>query len=86
MYVGSAQARAVIREYEFYFLKRKSKNKKSVHNSGESNQDRIKFDVLLTSNEMINLRLSIIETNILGVNGKLLWPVEYFSYSVFYCY
>ncbi|PSS01091.1 CHD3-type chromatin-remodeling factor PICKLE like [Actinidia chinensis var. chinensis] len=55
MYVGSAQARAIIREYEFYFPKRKSKNKKSVQNSGESKQDRIKFDVLLTSYEMINL-------------------------------
>ncbi|PSS11200.1 CHD3-type chromatin-remodeling factor PICKLE like [Actinidia chinensis var. chinensis] len=55
MYVGSAQARAIIREYEFYFPKRKSKNKKSGQNSGESKQDRIKFDVLLTSYEMINL-------------------------------
>ena len=55
MYVGSAQARAIIREYEFYFPKRKSKNKKSIQNSGESKQDRIKFDVLLTSYEMINL-------------------------------
>ena len=55
MYVGSAQARAISREYEFYFPKRKSKNKKSIQNSGESKQDRIKFDVLLTSYEMINL-------------------------------
>ncbi|KAI7995163.1 CHD3-type chromatin-remodeling factor PICKLE [Camellia lanceoleosa] len=55
MYVGSAQARAVIREYEFYFPKRKSKKKKSGHIVGESKQDRIKFDVLLTSYEMINL-------------------------------
>ncbi|KAK7283118.1 hypothetical protein RIF29_12416 [Crotalaria pallida] len=57
MYVGSAQARAVIREYEFYFPKKqkKIKKKKSGHIVSESKQDRIKFDVLLTSYEMINL-------------------------------
>ncbi|XP_052209681.1 CHD3-type chromatin-remodeling factor PICKLE-like [Diospyros lotus] len=57
MYVGSAQARATIREYEFYFPKnpKKTKKKKSGHIIGESKQDRIKFDVLLTSYEMINL-------------------------------
>ncbi|KAM5564718.1 CHD3-type chromatin-remodeling factor PICKLE [Rosa sericea] len=57
MYVGSSQARAVIREYEFYFPKnhKKIKKKKSGQISGESKQDRIKFDVLLTSYEMINL-------------------------------
>lgn len=56
MYVGSAQARAVIREYEFYFPKnhKKVKKKKSGQIVGESKQDRIKFDVLLTSYEMIN--------------------------------
>ncbi|GAB2275370.1 hypothetical protein Dimus_010129 [Dionaea muscipula] len=56
MYVGSAQARAVIREYEFYYPKSSMKSKKKsgqiVH---QSKQDRIKFDVLLTSYEMINL-------------------------------
>ncbi|KAK9280656.1 hypothetical protein L1049_014353 [Liquidambar formosana] len=56
MYVGSAQARAVIREYEFYFPKnhKKIKKKKSGQIVGESKQDRIKFDVLLTSYEMVN--------------------------------
>ncbi|KAJ4827142.1 hypothetical protein Tsubulata_024448 [Turnera subulata] len=57
MYVGSGQARAVIREYEFYYPKnhKKIKKKKSGQVVGESKQDRIKFDVLLTSYEMINL-------------------------------
>ena len=56
MYVGSAQARNVIREYEFYFPKKlkKIKKKKYGHLISESKQDRIKFDVLLTSYEMIN--------------------------------
>ncbi|PRQ42235.1 putative DNA helicase chromatin regulator PHD family [Rosa chinensis] len=57
MYVGSSQARAVIREYEFYFPKnhKNIKKKKSGQIISESKQDRIKFDVLLTSYEMINL-------------------------------
>ncbi|KAE8654547.1 CHD3-type chromatin-remodeling factor PICKLE [Hibiscus syriacus] len=58
MYVGSSQARAVIREYEFYHPKKghkKIKKKKSGKIVSESKQDRIKFDVLLTSYEMINL-------------------------------
>ncbi|XVE97353.1 hypothetical protein REPUB_Repub03eG0012300 [Reevesia pubescens] len=57
MYVGSAQARAIIREYEFYHPKshKKIKKKKSGRIVSESKQDRIKFDVLLTSYEMINL-------------------------------
>ncbi|KAE8701589.1 CHD3-type chromatin-remodeling factor PICKLE [Hibiscus syriacus] len=58
MYVGSAQARRVIREYEFYHPKKshkKIKKKKSGQVVSESKQDRIKFDVLLTSYEMINL-------------------------------
>jgi hypothetical protein len=57
MYVGSSQARTVIREYEFYFPKnhKKIKKKKSGQVVSESKQDRIKFDVLLTSYEMINL-------------------------------
>lgn len=56
MYVGSSQARSVIREYEFYYPKKlkKIKKKKSGHLASESKQDRIKFDVLLTSYEMIN--------------------------------
>ncbi|WMV34711.1 hypothetical protein MTR67_028096 [Solanum verrucosum] len=57
MYVGSAQARAVIREYEFFFPKNsnKIKKKKSGQTVGESKKDRTKFDVLLTSYEMINM-------------------------------
>ncbi|PON99206.1 histone H3-K9 methyltransferase [Trema orientale] len=56
MYVGSSQARAVIREYEFYFPKSQKKLKKKKSGPvSESKQDRIKFDVLLTSYEMINL-------------------------------
>ncbi|XP_045804339.1 CHD3-type chromatin-remodeling factor PICKLE isoform X2 [Trifolium pratense] len=57
MYVGSAQARNVIREYEFYYPKKlkKIKKKKSGQIVSESKHDRIKFDVLLTSYEMINL-------------------------------
>ncbi|CAI0416517.1 unnamed protein product, partial [Linum tenue] len=57
MYVGSGQARAVIRESEFYYPKnhKRIKIKKSGQLVKESKQDRIKFDVLLTSYEMINL-------------------------------
>ncbi|XP_059642926.1 CHD3-type chromatin-remodeling factor PICKLE [Cornus florida] len=57
MYVGSSQARVVIKDYEFYLPKnsKKIKKKKSGHIVGESKQDRIKFDVLLTSYEMINM-------------------------------
>ncbi|RDY08117.1 CHD3-type chromatin-remodeling factor PICKLE, partial [Mucuna pruriens] len=55
MYVGSSKARAFIREYEFYFPKnqKKIKKKKSQQIVKESKQERIKFDVLLTSYEMI---------------------------------
>ncbi|KAE9588990.1 hypothetical protein Lal_00012672 [Lupinus albus] len=54
MYFGSAQARSVIREYEFYFPKKQEniKKKKCVN---KNKQDMVKFDVLLTSYEMINL-------------------------------
>lgn len=57
MYVGSAPARSVIRQYEFFFPKNHKKLKKKKHGQTivESKQDRIKFDVLLTSYEMINL-------------------------------
>ncbi|XP_011622141.1 CHD3-type chromatin-remodeling factor PICKLE isoform X2 [Amborella trichopoda] len=58
MYVGSAQARSVIRQYEFLRPKMKPKKHKwkgkQVPPSKQSMQDRIKFDVLLTSYEMIN--------------------------------
>ncbi|OWM86763.1 hypothetical protein CDL15_Pgr015799 [Punica granatum] len=56
MYVGSANARTIIREHEFYYPKSKNiKKKKSGQSYSESKQERIKFDVLLTSYEMINL-------------------------------
>ncbi|KAL3843998.1 hypothetical protein ACJIZ3_001401 [Penstemon smallii] len=60
MYVGSSQARTVIRQYEFYYPKSHKKNKKKKYSQAvsESKQDRIKFDVLLTSYEMINLDTS----------------------------
>ncbi|XP_022981141.1 CHD3-type chromatin-remodeling factor PICKLE [Cucurbita maxima] len=63
MYVGSAQARAVIREYEFFFPKnhKKVKKKKSGLIITESKQDRIKFDVLLTSYEMINFDVATLK-------------------------
>jgi len=56
MYSGSSKARALIREYEFYFPKNQKKihKKKSKQIVGERRQERIKFDVLLTSYEMIN--------------------------------
>ncbi|OVA08625.1 SNF2-related [Macleaya cordata] len=57
MYVGPSTARAVIKEYEFYYPKgqsKKHKKKKAGQLVSESKQDRIKFDVLLTSYEMIN--------------------------------
>lgn len=56
MFVGSQNARNVIKEHEFYYPKSKNiKKKKSGQLVGESKQERIKFDVLLTSYEMINL-------------------------------
>ncbi|WVY90000.1 hypothetical protein V8G54_035514 [Vigna mungo] len=60
MYFGSANARALIREYEFYFPKNQKgfQRKKSKQLVGETKQGRIKFDVLLTSYEMINCDLS----------------------------
>ncbi|VYS53442.1 unnamed protein product [Arabidopsis thaliana] len=63
MYFGTAQARAVIREHEFYLSKdqKKIKKKKSGQISSESKQKRIKFDVLLTSYEMINLDSAVLK-------------------------
>ncbi|CAL0323181.1 unnamed protein product [Lupinus luteus] len=57
MYFGSAQARSVIREYEFYFPKKQEniKKKKCGQKVNKIKQDMVKFDVLLTSYEMINL-------------------------------
>ncbi|KAG8381710.1 hypothetical protein BUALT_Bualt05G0001000 [Buddleja alternifolia] len=64
MYAGTAQACTVIRDYEFYFPKNqeKSKKKKSGQAVSESKQDRIKFDVLLTSYEMINMDTSSLKS------------------------
>lgn len=57
MYFGSAQTRAVIRQYEFFFPKDKKnqKKKKTVKGDDKKKQSRVKFDVLLTSYEMINM-------------------------------
>lgn len=59
MYFGSAQARAVIRNYEFFMPKgktKKHKKKKSFKDAKLKKQPkRTKFDVLLTSYEMINM-------------------------------
>ncbi|XP_027333357.1 CHD3-type chromatin-remodeling factor PICKLE [Abrus precatorius] len=55
MYFGSSQARACIREYEFYFPKNQTiKKKRSRQIVSGSKEERIKFDILLTSYEMIN--------------------------------
>jgi chromodomain-helicase-DNA-binding protein 4 len=66
MYVGSSQSRAILREYEFFLpktakMKRVKGKKKKFSSGGESKQDRIKFDVLLTSYEMINLDTTILK-------------------------
>ncbi|XP_024359262.1 CHD3-type chromatin-remodeling factor PICKLE isoform X2 [Physcomitrium patens] len=64
MYVGSSQARAILRQYEFFFPQKsskKSKDKGKKKMAGESKQDRVKFDVLLTSYEMINLDTTILK-------------------------
>ncbi|XP_047326657.1 CHD3-type chromatin-remodeling factor PICKLE-like [Impatiens glandulifera] len=61
MYVGSAEARSVIRKYEFYFPKSSKNKKKSGQTVGER-KDRIKFDVLLTSYEMINIDSSLFKS------------------------
>ncbi|KAL8263418.1 hypothetical protein R6Q59_024767 [Mikania micrantha] len=45
----------IIRDYEFYFPRFHKDEKKSSHGIGESKQERIKFDVILTSYEMINI-------------------------------
>ncbi|XP_047161862.1 CHD3-type chromatin-remodeling factor PICKLE-like [Vigna umbellata] len=59
MYFGSGNARDLIREYEFYFPKNQKgfQRKKSKQLVDETKQGRIKFDVLLTSYEMINCDL-----------------------------
>ncbi|KAL3680801.1 hypothetical protein R1sor_023757 [Riccia sorocarpa] len=65
LYGGSSEARTFTRDYEFYFpnrlkgIKDKTK-KKQISELRQSKQDRIKFDVLLTSHEMVNLDQSIL--------------------------
>ena len=62
MYVGSAQARTVLRQYEFFFPPKSSKKKdKGKRKMSGDKQDRVKFDVLLTSYEMINLDTAILK-------------------------
>ncbi|KAG6555361.1 hypothetical protein Mapa_002587 [Marchantia paleacea] len=66
LYGGSSEARAFIRDFEFYYpnklkgLKDKSK-KKQMADLRQSKQDRIKFDVLLTSHEMVGLDHSVLK-------------------------
>lgn len=91
MYVGSSQARQVIREYEFYFPKKlkKSKKKKSNQTSAESKQARIKFDVLLTSYEMINLdsaSLKPIKWECMVLLPELLYMISTFLHVFFLKY
>ncbi|KAL0687147.1 hypothetical protein Bca4012_086824 [Brassica carinata] len=58
MYCGNSQARTVVRDHEFYFPKG---HNKMIGISGESRQDRIKFDVILTSYEMINVDTEVLK-------------------------
>lgn len=65
MYVGSSQAREVIRKYEFYYPKLKSKKhkkKKLIQSSNQNKQARIKFNVLLTSYEMVNMDSAVLKS------------------------
>lgn len=65
MYVGSGSARAIIRQYEFYYSKKTIDENSKLKNNGKTKQrgterklakqEKIKFDVLLTSYEMITL-------------------------------
>uniref|UniRef100_A0A0D9WMM4 CHD3-type chromatin-remodeling factor PICKLE n=1 Tax=Leersia perrieri TaxID=77586 RepID=A0A0D9WMM4_9ORYZ len=65
MYFGSAASREIIRKYEFYYPKekpKKLKKKKPSPSKEEKKQSRIKFDVLLTSYEMINMDSTVLKT------------------------
>lgn len=67
MYAGSAQARTIIRDLEFYLPKdkppqKKKKQKRKPAPVKQNKQDRIKFDVLLTSYEMINLDTTVLKS------------------------
>ncbi|WOK99443.1 CHD3-type chromatin-remodeling factor PICKLE [Canna indica] len=65
MYFGSSQARDIIKKYEFYFPKEKAKKhkkKKLLQSSSKKRQARTKFNVLLTSYEMINMDSSVLKS------------------------
>ncbi|CAM6088601.1 unnamed protein product [Calypogeia fissa] len=65
-YGGSSEARAYIRDLEFYYpnkLKLKDKmKKKQFSDLKQSKQERVKFDVLLTSHEMAGLDQSVLKS------------------------
>jgi chromodomain-helicase-DNA-binding protein 4 len=64
MYFGAAASREIIKKYEFYYPKekpKKLKKKKPSPSNEEKKQSRIKFDVLLTSYEMINMDSAILK-------------------------
>lgn len=81
MYVGSAQARAILCQYEFFFPQKSSKKSKDKGKKllGESKQDRVKFDVLLTSSEMINLDTTILK----ALKWECLVPLSSPSFQCF---
>lgn len=65
MYFGSGSSRDIIKKYEFYYSKdnpKKLKKNKSSSSNDEKKQSRIKFDVLLTSYEMINMDSAVLKT------------------------
>jgi chromodomain-helicase-DNA-binding protein 4 len=63
MYFGSSASRDIIKKYEFYYSKDKPlKKKQSSSSNDEKKQSRIKFDVLLTSYEMINMDSAVLKT------------------------
>lgn len=64
MYFGAAASREIIKKYEFYYPKEKAKKlkkKKSSPSNEEKKHSRIKFDVLLTSYEMINMDSAVLQ-------------------------
>ncbi|XP_024544547.1 CHD3-type chromatin-remodeling factor PICKLE [Selaginella moellendorffii] len=62
VYAGNAKARSVIREFEFFYPKTDKTKKKYYSERKHSKQDRIKFDVLLTSYEMITFDAAILKS------------------------
>ncbi|VAI83540.1 unnamed protein product [Triticum turgidum subsp. durum] len=62
---GSGSSRDIIKKYEFYYSKdnpKKLKKNKSSSSNDEKKESRIKFDVLLTSYEMINMDSAVLKT------------------------